>query len=131
MCSPVFVQQTVNETYLSEASSVSLTRRQVDKALQAWGHDELCDTAQMLISEMATNAVRHCTGATFSVNVSLAEDSLCLAVQDSSPRLPQVNHSDDDQENGRGMMIITMIADTWGVHEHASGKTVWAHLGLS
>lgn len=124
-------ETSIRETYVSEKISIPMTRRQVDKALHSWGHDSLQDSAHLLITEMAANAVRHCTGETFSVEVSLTQDAVRLSVTDSSPSYPQVKPSTHDDESGRGMMIVEALAQEWGVMDNTIGKTVWACLSLT
>ena len=124
-------ETSIRETYVSEKFSIPMTRRQVDKALHTWGHAALQDSAHLLITEMAANAVRHCTGETFSVEVSLTQDAVRLSVTDSSPAYPQIKTSSHDDESGRGMMIVEALAQDWGVMDNTIGKTVWACLALT
>ena len=102
-------------------------RRAMARAADLWLLDrEMTETALLLVSELATNAIRH--GAP-PVRLSLHLDrtrSLRVEVSDSSPAAPTVGSASPDQSSGRGMLIVQQLAARWGSHIPASrlGKTV-------
>jgi anti-sigma regulatory factor (Ser/Thr protein kinase) len=89
---------------------------------------ELCETAALLVSELVTNAVLHGrTSAT--VEVHRPADTLRVAVRDDDPNLPALGESPAlSAENGRGMVIVSHLADRWGVEQTDGGKAVWFEL---
>jgi len=92
---------------------------------------EVCETAALLVSELVTNAVIHGrTSAT--VEVHRPADTLRVAVRDEDPRLPEVGESPLlSQESGRGMVIVSHLADRWGVERSDGGKAVWFELTVA
>ena len=106
-------------------------RRAMARAAELWRLDrDMTDTALLLVSELATNAIRH---GTPPVRMFLRMDSgrLRVEVSDSSPALPQVEHPGPDQTGGRGLQIVQQLAARWGAYGSRTrlGKTVWFELG--
>ena len=93
---------------------------------------QFCQTAGLLVSELATNAVRHAGTPEFAVEVTFTrgEGRLWVGVTDTGhgspvPRAPEVT-----AEHGRGLQLIAILADRWGAHRRRSTreKTVWFEL---
>ncbi|MGK3942419.1 ATP-binding protein [Streptomyces caeruleatus] len=113
-----------------------LARRLTAAQLETWGHPydtEVNDTAQHVVAELAANAVTHgrVPGRDFELRLlRLPENTLRIEVSDprGDRRLRYVN--DTDGEHGRGLILVTLLADTWGVMDRDVGKTVWAEIGL-
>jgi anti-sigma regulatory factor (Ser/Thr protein kinase) len=115
---------------------VSRARRALARALAAWGWTgDAVDIAVLLTSELVTNAIRH--GA---APVRLSAGLLHLAVlrvevHDSTPAAGgddevAVRHAADDDEGGRGLHLVDVLADTWGWRPaDTGGKRVWFELG--
>ncbi|MCW2606357.1 MAG: putative anti-sigma regulatory factor, serine/threonine protein kinase [Frankiales bacterium] len=92
---------------------------------------ELLDDALLLISELVTNSVLH--GApTILVAIECVEDGLAVRVRDGAPLLPRQRQAADADEGGRGLTLVGLLSDAWGVEpvldEHGSGKVVWFEL---
>jgi anti-sigma regulatory factor (Ser/Thr protein kinase) len=92
---------------------------------------ELCETAALLVSELVTNAVIHGkTSAT--IEVHRPPDTLRVSVRDDNPVLPAIgDHPKLTAESGRGMQIVSVLADAWGVEKLGSGKAIWFELRVS
>jgi anti-sigma regulatory factor (Ser/Thr protein kinase) len=109
----------------------SFARRVVARTAELWRLDrEMTETALLLVSELATNAIRH--GAPpVRLSLRLDADRLRVEVTDSSPALPQLGLPGSDQPGGRGLQIVQQLAARWGAHASRSrlGKTVWFELG--
>ena len=87
------------------------------------------DIGLLLVSELATNALRH-AGTEFEVEVHTTPTGIRVAVSDDDPahpREPRVR-AGPDAEGGRGMAIVAELADRWGVAGDPLGKTVWFEL---
>ncbi|HST67937.1 MAG TPA: ATP-binding protein [Mycobacteriales bacterium] len=108
----------------------SFARRAMRRAADLWKLDrETTETALLLVSELATNAIRH--GAPpVRLLLRLDQHNLRVEVTDSSPALPQLGHPGPDQTSGRGLQIVQQLAVTWGarVLPRRVGKTVWFDL---
>lgn len=94
-------------------SSVAEARRFVRQALQAWHLDEAVDTALLLTSELATNAVLHAR-STFAVLVARQGDQIRVDVLDASPVPPLRRHNSLTAATGRGVGLVASCASEWG-----------------
>ncbi len=88
--------------------------------------EDLRTIAQLLTSELVTNAVEHSAEAV-NVHLTLARSGLRVEVTDRSSSLPRRKESTERDERGRGLMIVESLASTWGVQPNSNGpgKTVW------
>ncbi|WP_432544445.1 ATP-binding protein [Kineococcus sp. SYSU DK002] len=83
------------------------------------------DSAELLVSELVGNGVRH---AAPPITLEVACDGssgLQVHVSDGEPNAPGPRRAAADAEDGRGMTLVDYISDDWGVLPHADGKTVW------
>jgi anti-sigma regulatory factor (Ser/Thr protein kinase) len=85
------------------------------------------DTVTLVVSELVTNAVRQGDGPV-RVTLDVGDGTLLVEVFDSGHRLPMLSESAPDSTSGRGLHLIDMVCDEWGVREELEGKTVWARL---
>ncbi|HEX2177663.1 MAG TPA: ATP-binding protein [Nocardioidaceae bacterium] len=88
------------------------------------------ETAELLTSELVTNAVIH-GRSSVSVTVSATPTQCLVEVGDDNPRLPLVLEPDEQSLNGRGLAIVCGLADACGTYPHADGKVVWFQLHLT
>jgi hypothetical protein len=86
--------------------------------------------AQLVVSELATNAVIH-AGTPFSVALRSDGEFVRIAVHDWSSMQPVVGDDDPTATSGRGLRLIAMVSHAWGVEFGPDGKTVWAELQLA
>ncbi|WP_367318286.1 ATP-binding protein [Streptomyces sp. HUAS ZL42] len=112
------------------ALSAARARRLAAGQLIDWELSSLIDTAQLLISEAVTNAIRHAPGP---IRLSLRRYATALRceVEDASAQTPQRNVVGDDAEGGRGLALLDALADSWGSHQTPGGKSVWFELPLA
>ena len=87
------------------------------------------DDAQLVVSELATNAVVH-AGTPFSVSVRCDGTGIRISVHDRSLALPIVRQVGPTARSGRGLRLVTAVSRDWGVETTSDGKTVWAELPL-
>ncbi|HTJ74021.1 MAG TPA: SpoIIE family protein phosphatase [Acidimicrobiales bacterium] len=105
--------------------SAGLTRGFTAGVLQGAGWAQQVDTAVLLVSELVTNAIRHARGPCALV-VSFAEDSVELSVEDGDPRLPVARGATGYEEDGRGLLLLDALAESWGARPlPAGGKAIW------
>ncbi|MEU9455658.1 SpoIIE family protein phosphatase [Streptomyces sp. NPDC048277] len=114
-------------TLQPEASAPGRARRLTRQALAGWGLEELTDTAELLVSEIVTNAVRH---ASRPISLRLLRtDVLRCEVGDDVPQLPRLRRASPDEEHGRGLYLVNRLARRWGTTRLGIGKIVWFELG--
>lgn len=84
------------------------------------------DQAQLLATELVTNAVRH-GGPPVRVEVACdGSKGMTVRVSDGSEAGPVLRNAGDTDESGRGVMLVDMLSDDWGVDRSAGdGKAVW------
>ena len=106
-------------------SSVSEARRFVLDAVDLISTGD-ADAVAVMVSELATNAVRH-TGSDFTVVVDRSTERIRVEVSDSGAGDPVVQAPDPKEPSGRGLQIVQALATDWGVSPAAGarGKTVW------
>jgi anti-sigma regulatory factor (Ser/Thr protein kinase) len=104
--------------------SVGAARRFTRAALVRHEIDpSIIDTAILLVSELATNAVVHAT-STIRLRVGVGEE-IRVEVLDASADAPVAGDFGRDRESGRGLAIVTTLADSWDWSPRPSGKVVW------
>ena len=118
-----------------QASAVPRARRHVRQLLREWNLTESFESAELVMSELLTNAVQ-ATGVpeVFApVRLWLLSDkrSVLILVWDSIPQPPTRMEAGDDAENGRGLLLVEAISTRWNwyVPRHLGGKVVWAQIG--
>ncbi|CCK28262.1 regulatory protein [Streptomyces davaonensis JCM 4913] len=113
-----------------------LARHLAVQQLAVWGYppdSEVSETARHLVAELAANAVIHgrVPGRAFELRLLLLpEDTLRIEVSDARGDRKLRYVTDAEGEGGRGLILVTLLARTWGVAERDVGKTVWAEISL-
>jgi serine phosphatase RsbU (regulator of sigma subunit)/anti-sigma regulatory factor (Ser/Thr protein kinase) len=121
-------EQHVRWKLASELTSARRARLLVRRRLRRWGLGELIATTELLASELVTNAVRYAHGA---IALRLVrEGGLVIEVQDDSAALPRLRHASDEDERGRGLQVVSQLAQHWGARRTPAGKVVWCELPL-
>jgi hypothetical protein len=110
-----------------EAASVGAARRWVAQYLAHADLDDLVPTAQLLVSELAANAVLHAR-TPFTVSAGRRGDRVRVSVSDTSPVLPQAKVTSLSAATGRGLSLVGALATDHGVTRTESGKEVWFEL---
>lgn len=108
-------------------TAVATARRQVAAACRNWRMSALADTAELLSSELVTNAVIHGSGEV-RMGVSRHGDRLRVEVSDDDPSPVQPRARGDAEESGRGLYIVASLASAWGCDAAGAGKTIWFEL---
>ncbi|MFD5570507.1 ATP-binding protein [Streptomyces cadmiisoli] len=119
----------VTQSFRREAESVPDVRRLVRATLNHWKLEDIVGTAELIASELASNAVRHAQFESFRVTLRrLSDDRVQVAVIDRSRILPKLADPTDDKDHGRGLAIVEALSQQWGVEPLNWGKRVWANL---
>ncbi|MFR9757096.1 ATP-binding protein [Streptomyces sp. TR06-5] len=117
----------------AQPTAVADARRAVLDRLRSWGVDEEARAdAELLVSELFTNAVRHTGSEKVGCEVRMLGVRLRLEVTDEGGRPVPEEHcqADAEGETGRGLLLVSVLADEWGVRPDADaeGHAVWAEL---
>ncbi|KRF34158.1 ATP-binding protein [Nocardioides sp. Soil805] len=112
----------------AEPRTAARARRAVREALQGAGAAHLGDVAELVVSELVTNAVVH-AGTPIGVRVVAEPTALRVEVQDGSDRMPVRRAWAETSGTGRGLRIVDEHADRWGVERTDAGKVVWFEVG--
>jgi anti-sigma regulatory factor (Ser/Thr protein kinase) len=94
-----------------------------------WGLPELAETAELLVSELATNAIRASAELLSPViRLCLASDHQCMVIRvwDGGGQMPVRKNAGPDSECGRGLLLVESLSTEWGSYRKANGKVVWA-----
>jgi anti-sigma regulatory factor (Ser/Thr protein kinase) len=109
--------------------NVRHARRITRTALAAWGATDLVDSAEMVVSELVTNAMRYGSGPV-DLTLALTETGLRVSVTDEGTALPSAREAGEDAVGGRGLQIVRLLAESWDVVVRLTGKTVTCVLAL-
>ncbi|HVT65629.1 MAG TPA: ATP-binding protein [Mycobacteriales bacterium] len=87
-------------------------------------------TAELLASELVTNAVTHGRGEVRLV-MEYDSDGLAVTVTDDEPAMPEVATASPAAQGGRGLRMVEVLSSAWGVKpdRRGHGKGVWFRLG--
>jgi PAS domain S-box-containing protein len=99
----------------------------VRRVLSDAGRDDLLEPAQLLVSEVVTNALVH-SGTPIDVAMAAGEEGVLVEVGDGSLHTPRPRHYASTASTGRGLALLDQTADSWGVVPGIRGKTVWFQL---
>ena len=115
-----------SELFACEAASVRGARRFIAECVEQLGLRRLPDV-QLMVSELATNAIQH-SGGRFDVTVErLSDTAVRVEVRDFGSGSPRLLHRGKGAEGGRGLHIVDLLSEAWGVASRpgAIGKSTW------
>ncbi len=115
----------------AEPERVSVARRQLRELLHDWSNEEHVDSAVLLLSETLANVLLHTdVDALVLAEVSgeKGERRLRVEVTDGGDDLPHKRRPGELASSGRGLMLIELLADAWGVVPRGQGKSIWFEL---
>lgn len=122
------MSRSTTRTFAPEARSVPAARRFVRDLVLSAGLDQWVGDAQLVVSELCTNAVLH-AHTPFDVTVEVDHDGVYVQVWDDSPALPARRVSDVVSTTGRGLQLLAAVATSSGVQTVGPTKVVWFCLG--
>lgn len=113
----------------ADLRAVPEARRALRELLTHWGRPGRSEIAELLTSELVTNALIH-TDDDAVLTATVSPGGLRVEVRDFTGRRPRPRQPDTgDGTHGRGLVLVESLADEWGVSPHAVGKSVWFALG--
>ncbi|GAA4225190.1 hypothetical protein GCM10022254_06620 [Actinomadura meridiana] len=84
---------------------------------------------RVVVTELVTNVLKHTKTETFVVRLLLDGGCPVVEVEDGSDQVPVVRDEGDTAESGRGLLMMSMLVQDWGVRPLANGgKVTWARL---
>ncbi|MFE7132978.1 ATP-binding protein [Streptomyces sp. NPDC057638] len=116
----------------ADFTSVPEVRRRLRELLRQWGGGDVRDVAELLASELVTNALVH-TDHGAVVTATVASSTLRVEVRDFMTGLPMApggrqEMPDVFDTHGRGLLLVQNLADSWGVRTQGIGKVIWFEL---
>ncbi|MDH6122354.1 anti-sigma regulatory factor (Ser/Thr protein kinase) [Kitasatospora sp. GAS204A] len=118
--------ETRSQRFDRHPASVAAARRFTRDCLVGQPLEE-SETAELLVSELVTNAVRYGAGPIL-LTVTVLGRSLRCEVTDAHPAAPCFKEAAADDESGRGMQLLHELSHRCGVRPAHPGKTVWFEL---
>ncbi|WP_405609569.1 SpoIIE family protein phosphatase [Streptomyces sp. NBC_01508] len=109
---------------------VARARRLVRGKLYDWNLPGAVENAELMVSELVTNAVRHARIRHVGLRL-VRNDALLCEVTDDEPAPASLLAATADDEFGRGLRIVSRLARGWGSSSSAQGKTVWFEQSLA
>ncbi|MEU1271420.1 ATP-binding protein [Streptomyces sp. NPDC005799] len=111
-----------------DLKAVPEARRALRELLRQWGRPGRSDVAELLTSELVTNALVH-TDHDAVLTAVVGPRGLRVEVRDFVARRPRPCPANTgDGTHGRGLVLVQSLADAWGVRAHGVGKAVWFEL---
>jgi anti-sigma regulatory factor (Ser/Thr protein kinase) len=117
---------TRSELFDCAPDSAKAARRFIAECVEQLGLSSV-PTVQLMVSELATNAVVH-AGSLFDVTVErLSDQAVRVEVRDFGDGIPRLFNRGVEAEGGRGLQIVNLLAETWGVDTRLGGrgKSTW------
>ncbi|WP_225826270.1 SpoIIE family protein phosphatase [Streptomyces naphthomycinicus] len=109
-----------------DPAAVSKMRGAVSAKLAEWGLSELGFGMELVLSELITNAIRY---GSDPIQVRLIHDrTLICEVADGSSTSPHLRYAASTDEGGRGLFLVSQLAERWGTRYTPQGKVIWAEL---
>jgi anti-sigma regulatory factor (Ser/Thr protein kinase) len=105
-------------------------RRQVRAAIGAWDIPVDAPVAELLTSELVTNAITHEAGGTVILVITSACGQLRVDVHDTSCSVPVPVDAPADAETGRGLILVASMSTAWGFYRTYAGKAVYFTLAF-
>ncbi|WP_078901106.1 ATP-binding protein [Actinacidiphila yeochonensis] len=134
MLHPIFEAEVIARSvrrWVVEPRSVGPARHALRENMLVWGLAETADVAELVLSELFTNALRHATVPSdilIETHFEHLPDGIRIQVHDAGSAAPVPREVPDDAEGGRGLSLVdALTGGRWGVSSRdGAGKAVWA-----
>lgn len=112
-------------------AEVRLLRRAAVKQLSQWGVPVAVDEAELLVTELATNVIKHVgEGVAATLVLEWRDGRLRVEMHDRSGAFPVPGPRGWDDECGRGLHLLAALTEDWGTALTAAGKLVWCEVAV-
>ena len=108
-----------------DPAELQIARAFVDTTLTAWGLESICEDARLIASELSANAVLH---ARTDFQLTLRSEGLGdlrIKVRDGNGRMTSPGPPGQGATSGRGLVLVSALATSWGTQVVSDGKVVW------
>ncbi|WP_133910973.1 ATP-binding SpoIIE family protein phosphatase [Streptomyces sp. NBC_00582] len=125
------VRRTMLTVAQAEPERIAVGRQQLRELLHDWPSADQVDSAVLLLSETLTNVLVHTDADALlvaEVTGTPGERRIRVEVTDAGDDLPHRRRPGELASSGRGLVLIELLADTWGVAPRGEGKTIWFEL---
>ncbi|AXE89838.1 SpoIIE family protein phosphatase [Streptomyces sp. Go-475] len=112
-----------------DPAEVGRARAAVREQLHDWGLAKLVASAELMVGELVTNAVRHSHAHPVELRLVRGDTLLC-EVHDDDHELPTLTDAGPLDDAGRGLRVVSTLSREWGTSRTKAGKTVWFELTL-
>ncbi|MEU2286274.1 SpoIIE family protein phosphatase [Streptomyces sp. NPDC013178] len=115
-----------------DPQALTEARHMIRAAVRAWGAEDRCDEVELVADELITNALMHTEGAAIVTLRVLTGGvrRLRVEVEDSSSALPRRREAGESGVSGRGLLLVDLLTDAWGVEARGGGKCVWCEFEI-
>ncbi len=113
----------------ADLASAGMARTFVDGLCRSWGVPSVVPEAEIIVTELVENAIRHCHSSC-EVAVALLDDTLTIEVGDHGRKPPRLLEPSLDAFGGRGLLLVHKVSRRWGYQPTADGKIVWADVAV-
>ncbi|MFF7450226.1 MULTISPECIES: SpoIIE family protein phosphatase [unclassified Streptomyces] len=116
-----------------DPQALTEARHMIRAAVRSWGAEERADEIELVADELITNALMHTEGAAIVTLRVLAgtDRRLRVEVEDSSSALPRRREAGESGVSGRGLLLVDLLTDVWGVEARGGGKCLWCEFKVS
>ncbi|MCX4658256.1 SpoIIE family protein phosphatase [Streptomyces uncialis] len=112
----------------SDPAAVAEVRSDVARTLTEWGLADEAFTTELILSELVTNSIRYAAGP---IRVRVIRDrALICEVSDHSSTSPHLRQAAITDEGGRGLFLVSQVAERWGTRYTSGGKVIWTEQPL-
>ncbi|MGW1025472.1 SpoIIE family protein phosphatase [Streptomyces sp. NPDC002577] len=121
-------RRTVLTIAQAEPERVAGARQQLREMLHDWADADQTDSAVLLVSELLTNVLVHTDSHALLVAEVIGEEGarrLRIEVTDASDDLPHRRSPGELASSGRGLLLMEVLAGSWGVDPRGEGKSIW------
>ncbi|MER5434682.1 SpoIIE family protein phosphatase [Streptomyces sp. NPDC002588] len=128
---PASVRRTMLTVAQAEPERIAVGRQQLRELLHDWPSADQVDSAVLLVSEALTNVLVHTDADALlvaEVTGTPGERRIRIEVTDAGDDLPHKRRPGELASSGRGLVLIELLADIWGVAPRGEGKTIWFEL---